>query len=460
MIKKSATELHFMRTNAPMATVEIDVHSVPPEHVGYGPLVEQALAGAAERWPALCATVYVYEGESINFGDRGYSAFFGVASDKRVLAALHAVLSGVRGLKVRYSDSILASESICQYHIEDEQVWRPWEEGTWYAGEVDDEDDEDDKDDEDDGLISEGFFDVSAKVTDGTNYTVAPAPVAQTTPEARIFAAARGRGQSRTGDWDKVFELLADYKIHPDTIVFPGGRSSLLTMAALEPAPDACERLLQLGADPAFGGTVGKRSVLTMMVWLRSKTWGKQHRRIVAMLALRTVNHQDSDGKTALMFASKGAGLFGMKRGNPKIIDELMRHGADPFLTDRFGLTALMHAVDSNDKSRTSANDGVIELIKSHSIHFAALQLFNEAHRVDFSRDGRMSIAPILASPPPEPRSRAPKKTRGDTLVATVTKRIEEHFDLPARSVALVDHKRRVLRDDDTLATLRDRHDA
>jgi len=417
-----------------MATVEIDVHSIPLDHFGYGQFVEQALAGVAERLPLLRATVSVYEGSSINFGEVSHSAFFGVAGDKRILAALYAVFSSVRGLKTRYSDSILASESIRQYHLEDERVWRPLEEGTWYAGEGDDEDGQQAVDDR----------------PAGRDYIGAQA-MTTASPEARIFAAAKGPRQSQKGDWDKVFDLLGHYEIRPDTIVCPRSRNSLLTVAATEPAPEACERLLRLGADPAFGGTVGARSALTMMVWLRSKPWGSKHRKIVELLAPDTVNHQDSDGKTALMFASVGAGLFGMKRGNPQIIDLLMRHDADPSIKNRWGRTALMEAVKSNDMSATGANGDVIELLESHSIYYAAKQWFIQEQRVVFSNDGGMTIVP-------RKESRQPRAIRQDALVETITKKMEGRFGLPEGSVALVDSKGKVLRNHDTIGMLRKRH--
>jgi hypothetical protein len=448
LIKKFANELQFARTRAPMATVEIDVDSIPSNYFDYGQFVEQALADMAERWPALRATVYVYEGRSINFGDYSHSAFFGVAGDKRVLAALHAVFSVVRGLKVRYSDSILASQAICQYHLEDERVWRPLEEGTWYAGEVDEEGDEQAADDE---SAEREYVGAQARTGDRANDPVAPDPAAKASPEARIFEAAKGPGQSRKGDWDKVFDLLGHFGIRPDTIVCPTTENSLLTVAATEPAPEACKRLLQLGADPAFGGTVGARSVLTMMIWLRSKPWGSKHRKIVDLLAPGTVNHQDSDGRTALMFASVGAGLVGMKRGNPGIIDQLMHHGADPSIKDRWGRTALMRAVESNDRSPTSANGDVIELLESHCLNYAAKQWFIRQHRVEFADDGGMTIVP-------RKESGQPRAIRQDALVGTITKKMEDRFGLPEGSVALVDGKGKVLRDKDSIGTLRKRH--
>lgn len=187
------------------------------------------------------------------------------------------------------------------------------------------------------------------------------------------------------------------------------------------------------------------------MVWLRSKPWGSKHRKIVELIAPDTVNHQDSDGRTALMFASVGAGLFGMKRGNPQIIDLLMRHGADPSIKNRWGHTALMQAVESNSRSATGANADVIELLESHSIEYAAKHWFIREQRVEFSDDGGMTIVQRKESP----QFRA---IRHDALVGTITKKMEDRFGLPEGSVALVDGKGKVLRDHDTIGTLRKRH--
>jgi hypothetical protein len=274
---------------------------------------------------------------------------------------------------------------------------------------------------------------------------------AKMTPEARILQAARARGHSRKGDWDKVFDLLTEFWIDPSAIVCTKTGYTLLTLAATEPAPEACARLITLGANPANGGTIGARSALTMMVWLRDGTWSSKHRKIVALLGPYTVNHQDSDGKTALMFAATGAGAFGSKRGNLRIVEQLIGFGADPSITDRRGRTALMLAVASNDASTTSTNHDVVQLLESYSIDSAAKQWFARHHRVEFSYRGEMSIVPKEESG----RSRA---IRQDARIGTITKKIEDRLGLPEGSVALVDGKGKVLRDHDTIGTLRKRH--
>jgi hypothetical protein len=274
---------------------------------------------------------------------------------------------------------------------------------------------------------------------------------AEMSPEARILHAARGPGHTWKGDWDEVFELLTEYWIDPSTIICAKSGYSLLTLAAIEPAPEACERLIKLGASPENGGTVGARSALTMMVWLRDRAWNSKHRKIVALLAEHTVNHQDSDGKTALMFASTGAGGFGSKRGNLRIINQLISSGADPSLTDRRGRTALTLAVASNDASRTSSNDDVVQLLESYSVEYAAKKWFAEKYRVKFSDSGEMNIMSGKESVPP-------RAIRKDARIGTITKKIEDDFRLPEGSVALVDGKGKLLRNQDTIETLRKRH--
>jgi len=116
-----------------MSTVEIDVDSLPEGSFGYSQLTESALAPLAAANPDLRATVYVYEGPSVNFGNYGHSAFFGVAGDRRVLGALYSAFRATAGLNVRHSDQIRQSQALRQYHLEDGKFWRPEEEGVWYA---------------------------------------------------------------------------------------------------------------------------------------------------------------------------------------------------------------------------------------------------------------------------------------------------------------------------------------
>lgn len=133
MPKKHAHELGFVRPLAPMATVEIDLDTLPPGSHGYTALVRDALAPLAGDDDALCATVYVYQSNSHNFVEETRSAFFGVAGDRRALAALYASFRRAPGLRVRHSDYIVESQASRQYHLEDGALWRPHEGHVWKA---------------------------------------------------------------------------------------------------------------------------------------------------------------------------------------------------------------------------------------------------------------------------------------------------------------------------------------
>jgi hypothetical protein len=77
-------ELQISSSRDPLPTVEIDIDSIPENYHGYGDLVVNALAAAASELPKLRATIYVYQGMSINFHQQTQSAFFGVAGNKNL----------------------------------------------------------------------------------------------------------------------------------------------------------------------------------------------------------------------------------------------------------------------------------------------------------------------------------------------------------------------------------------
>lgn len=133
MIRKPVNELHFVHARDPLPTVEIDLDTLPDGMHGYGQLVEAALAPLAAADPELRATVYVYHGPSVSFGNYGYSAYFAAAGDRRVPGALYGAFHGTAGLRVRHGDQIDPAQALRQYHLEDGRLWCPDEEYVWYA---------------------------------------------------------------------------------------------------------------------------------------------------------------------------------------------------------------------------------------------------------------------------------------------------------------------------------------
>lgn len=262
--------------------------------------------------------------------------------------------------------------------------------------------------------------------------------------------------------WDTVFAVLDKEGLHPDDVVIGNGDTTLLTHAACNGAYEVCDRLIGWGAKT--GRQEGRcRPPIIEMIRCRTSDWGAGHKKVVRLLA-SSINAQDSEGMTALMFAVRGAGLFGSKQGNLSIIKLLIEVGADIEIRDNRGRTALMHAVLSNDKSAAAVNEDVIAQMKNYSLEAAAMSAFLRDYQHRFEADGEMHIIrnasqnelPERSEPKPKSRRRA---ARGDATVGTIAAKIEVFFGIPEGSVCLVDAKRNPLRRNTSIATLRKRHE-
>jgi hypothetical protein len=266
-----------------------------------------------------------------------------------------------------------------------------------------------------------------------------------------------------TMPWDDVFDVLDKEGLQPDEVVIGNGKLRLLTRAACAGQHEVCARLISMGATMGYQLGLG-RAPIAEMVRCRTSGWGSGHRTILRLLA-PSVNNQDSEGMTALMFAVRGAGLFGRKQGSLSIVKLLIELGADVSVRDRLGRTALMHAVLSNDKSAASTNDEVVAQMRVYSIEAAAMQAFQRDYQCRFDTDGQFHVerkampkdAPPRSAPEPKSRHRA---ARGDAKVGAIAAKVEAFFGIPEGSVRLVDAKRKPLRSDATIATLRKRHES
>lgn len=154
MLKRPEIELQIVRPRDPIPTVEIDIDSIPSGLHGYSELVTRALTSAADNSIELRATIYVYQGMSINFHQQTWSAFFGVAGDENLLDVMLNEFQAAKVGKVRFSDHIEPSSAIKEFHVQDGHVWRPLESGTWYTDSPDEENFEDDSIAEDNDLES------------------------------------------------------------------------------------------------------------------------------------------------------------------------------------------------------------------------------------------------------------------------------------------------------------------
>jgi ankyrin repeat protein len=96
------------------------------------------------------------------------------------------------------------------------------------------------------------------------------------------------------------------------------------------------------------------------------------------------VNTDNISGKTPLMYAVSGAGLFNSNRGNMKIVKRLLSYGADLFKKDNDGYTALAYAEAFNNRSSNYANQDIVDYLKSEMLNDFAIRKFKEDYHYDF----------------------------------------------------------------------------
>ena len=145
-------------------------------------------------------------------------------------------------------------------------------------------------------------------------------------------------------------------------------------------ANEAVQLLLKKGARPEDIDSNGRTALIEMV---RKRTYTNP----VATLLRVSINDRCDGGRTALMWASRTTGGFASRRGNVRIIKSLLERGADPFIRDDRGRTALGYAIRSNDKE---TNEDVVELLKTAMIDREARAVFRRDYKVDF--DGKGNI--------------------------------------------------------------------
>lgn len=138
MITRSNDELRFRRSTRPLATVEVDIESLEAAGKVFPDTLYESLKLFAESDEECRASIYVYPTTSCNFmsrkGELTYSIFIGVAGGgRRVHNVLYKSFSSIKGVNVKFSDSINPNKSILEYHIENGLVWRPLDALEWWA---------------------------------------------------------------------------------------------------------------------------------------------------------------------------------------------------------------------------------------------------------------------------------------------------------------------------------------
>lgn len=131
MSNPTGSDLQIVRSKKLLPTVEVDMGALPS--LGYFDLVVKALSAFAAKHPNLRATIYVYEGPSVNFYEQTWSVFFGVAGTIKLLTVLLDAFRAVSVINVRTSDYIDPSVAVPIFHIQDSQVWIPLDDEILFA---------------------------------------------------------------------------------------------------------------------------------------------------------------------------------------------------------------------------------------------------------------------------------------------------------------------------------------
>ena len=133
VIKKSVTELNLVIPKSAIPTIEVDLDSIPDELFGYSDLIIDGLQNTVRNDDKIRATVYVYQGSSVNFHTQTFSAFIGVAGSKKILDQIYSILQRHPKIKSRYSDYIDRSSAQCELHIQDGLIWQPEDRLNWFS---------------------------------------------------------------------------------------------------------------------------------------------------------------------------------------------------------------------------------------------------------------------------------------------------------------------------------------
>lgn len=132
MKKILAVELEFIKASGMLASVEIDVESM--ELAGMNSL-DQILGDVVSqfRGKQLSASFYIYETVSYNFGTPCNSIFVAVKGSNKIFTKLLEACKAYPQIRAKFSDYIEARRSHLNYHFQDDHLWKPYDDSTWYC---------------------------------------------------------------------------------------------------------------------------------------------------------------------------------------------------------------------------------------------------------------------------------------------------------------------------------------
>lgn len=138
-----------------------------------------------------------------------------------------------------------------------------------------------------------------------------------------------------------------------------------LIKAALKPNIKACKWLLSHGASVCSRDSSGA----TPLMHIAQSGDRSNVSKNIARLFKKSINYQDENGKTALMYAAVSvSSAYNIYKGNLNFAFMLIDIGANTLKTDKFERTALWWANRCNIGESKKRNKGMINLLKKHMI--------------------------------------------------------------------------------------------
>lgn len=202
----------------------------------------------------------------------------------------------------------------------------------------------------------------------------------------RAFNAAR-----ESADKEDLGEYLSAHRsILRDASAYAKGHTPL-HLAAAAGDLEACSALLEY-----VSSDVLSEHHKTPLIHLADVRGKHNYAAIVSRLS-STVDHADLKGRTALMYAARGA-FVRSRKGHLSLVKALLNAGADVTATDADGRTALGWAMKDLALAKPDANADVIDCLQRHQYQVEVERFFRSHYNHHFDANGVMHISPIGGS--------------------------------------------------------------
>lgn len=196
-----------------------------------------------------------------------------------------------------------------------------------------------------------------------------------------------------TGDLAEARRLMRASRQDINEVRNQAGRSPLSVAAGMSRIPDTrrvetVECLLSLGALPQTADVSGRTPLMHAAM-------NRTLSRALAQLLKDSFDCQDSEGKTALMYAAAGHSSVNTRAGNRTVAKHLLDVGADPTIECKRRRTALGYALRANDRG---TNGEMVDYLKQVMRSQAAQRIFESEYRASFDTNGALHVTRVAAS--------------------------------------------------------------